>query len=149
MKTDQRKKMVVDEPLQRGLAKRIIMYWCITWLLVFSLPIVVRTLTADLPFELLAAEIINDFWFPIVVSLFLLPVIVWDSFRFSNRIAGPLRRVDNTLRQAIAEQPVESVEIREDDYCQDLVEGVNQLTELLDAGNGRRNSKAENQLETV
>jgi hypothetical protein len=62
------------------------MYWCTTWLMVFVLPIVVRTFTDQVPFDQLARNIIADFWFPAVVSFLVLPVAVCDSIRFARRI---------------------------------------------------------------
>jgi ABC-type polysaccharide transport system permease subunit len=75
--------------LQFELARRIVMYWCITWLIVFSLPIMIRIVTEQVPFDQLARSIMADFWFPIVVSFLVLPVIVCDSIRFARRMSAP------------------------------------------------------------
>lgn len=73
--------------IQNGFARRVVMYWCVTWLIVFTLPIMVRMINEQGTFAQLAQNIIADFWFPIVVSFLILPVIVCDSLRFARRMA--------------------------------------------------------------
>jgi hypothetical protein len=109
------------------LASRIVTYWCITWLLVFTLTIVARLLLADLSFSVLAGQIISDFWFPVLISVFLIPIVVWDSYRFSNRIAGPIPRINRQLRRMADNEPVELLQIRENDLCHELVHNVNEV----------------------
>lgn len=127
MKPDKRKTVVVDQKLQYTLARRIIMYWCVTWLLVFVLPIMVRMFTEQVPFGELARQIIADFWFPIAISIFLAPIVVWDSFRFSNRVAGPVLRIGRTIQQMADKDQVETVTLRKNDFCHGLADSVNQL----------------------
>jgi len=144
MQSNKREKVLVDKRLQHALARRIVTYWSGTWLVVFSLPILIRTFTNQLPFSQLATEIIGDFWFPIAISIFLLPIVVWDSFRFSNRIAGPVYRVNEAIREYGRMEASGAVKVREDDFCENLVDSVNELIETLDA----RNRSAIDQRET-
>ena len=74
--------------LQSGFARRVVMYWCVTWLIVFTLPIMVRMINEQGTFDQLARNIIADFWFPVVVSFLVLPVIVCDSLRFARRMTN-------------------------------------------------------------
>ncbi len=133
MTKNQRKKLLVDKSLQSALAKRTVMYWCTTWLVVFTLPIMVRTITEQLPFNMLATELIKDFWFPITISLLMLPIVVWDSFRFSSRVAGPVFRINEAIQEKRETgKNADVIRVRDQDFCQGLVDNVNQLIEMLD-----------------
>ena len=129
MNNNQRKRVVVDQQLQSQLARRIVTYWGLTWLLVFSLPILVRMFTENVPFQQLATQIIADFWFPIVMSVFMIPIVVWDSIRFSNRVAGPVYRITKTVRELAGQSPVRTLKIRQNDFCHDMVDAVNVLVD--------------------
>ncbi len=129
MRQNQRHILVVDRQLQAGLARRIVLYWAVTWLLVFTLPIMVRALTGEMPFDQLARGIIADFWFPIAISIFLFPIVVWDSFRFSNRVAGPVFRINRTIGQLVDGEPIRPVTLRSGDFCCELADNVNRLIE--------------------
>ena len=129
MSNNQRKRVVVDQQLQSQLARRIVTYWCLTWLLVFTLPILVRMFSENVPFQQLATQIIADFWFPIVMSVFMIPIVVWDSIRFSNRVAGPIYRITKTIRELAGQAPVRTLKIRQNDFCHDVVDAVNVLVD--------------------
>ncbi len=127
MNKNKRKQVVVDEELQYGLSRRLVTYWAFTWFLVFALPITVRMFSATLPFNELAREVMSDFWFPMLVSIFLLPIVIWDSLRFSNRFAGPAFRISRTIREMADDQPVRTISLRHKDFCGELAGSVNYL----------------------
>lgn len=130
MNTNQRKIVIVDRELQHGLSRRLITYWAGTWLMVFVLPIIARMFTEPMPADQLALAIFQDFWFPMLVSIFLLPIVVWDSIRFSNRCAGPVYRIGNTIRDMAKGKPVREIRLRPDDFCGELADSVNSLMEI-------------------
>ncbi len=134
MNSKNRRIVVVDRELQSALAMRIVIYLCLTWLLVFSLPICVRLAFTNLPFDQLARSIVADFWFPICISLFLIPIVIWDSLRFGNRVAGPVYRISRTIGQIVDEQDVELIELRPQDFCKELTARVNQMIKQRSVG---------------
>ena len=143
MKKNRRKKVVVDNEIQHGLARRLVTYWGVTWLLVFSLPIVMRMLTERIPFDQLATQIITDFWFPIVISVLLIPIVVWDSLRFSHRVAGPISRIKKTVESISGGDKVRPIKLRKNDFCGPLADEVNKLIDSTASSSDERNETLE------
>ncbi len=127
MKSNRRKKYVVDSGLQFSLARRLLVYWCATWLIVFALPICTRLFFTSLPFDQLASKLLADLWFPMLMSVMLLPIVAWESLRFSNKIAGPVHRVRRTLQNLAEQQPVAPIRLRKGDFCHELAQDVNRV----------------------
>ena len=129
MSVCRRKKSLVDRELQLGLASRLLIYWCATWLAVFAIPIMTQMFMTDVSFPELANKMINDLWFPMIMSLFMLPIVARDCVRFSNRIAGPIWRLKQTLRDINDGRAVSMITLRKDDYCHEFADEVNRLVE--------------------
>ena len=126
-----RKQYLVDKKIQLGMAMRLLTYWAATWLVVFCVPILVRTFTSELSFTQLAVSIIGDFWFPMAISAFCLPIVAYDSLRFSNKIAGPVFKLRRVINQLADKKVVEPISFRQGDYCQDLASDFNRLVDLI------------------
>jgi hypothetical protein len=66
-----------------------------------------------------------------VLLLVLVPVMAWDTIRFSHKLVGPLVRIRRTM-QAIADgQPVRPIKLREGDYPTELRDDFNKMLEEL------------------
>ena len=124
---EKRRTYFVNHPMQRGLATRLMSYFCGTWLLVFALPICAKLLFSELPFNQLAASLVTDIWFPLMISIMLLPIVVWDSIRYSHRIAGPLGRIEASLRAIADGDNVAPIRCRNGDFCLDMVDELNRI----------------------
>ncbi len=125
-----RKKVLVDRELQLGLASRLLTYWCATWFAVFAIPIMTQVLIMqDVLFRELATRMIDDLWFPMIMSFLMLPIVARDCVRYSNRVAGPIWRLKNTLRDLNDGKPVGMIKLRNNDYCQELADEFNRLIE--------------------
>lgn len=129
MSRDQRKIVVVDKEMQHGLSRRLVTYWAATWFAVFALPIMARMITEPLPFNQLCQGIIADFWFPMLISIFLLPIVTWDCIRFSHRAAGPVLRITRVIRDLSNGKPGQEIRLRSNDFCGELANSVNLLIE--------------------
>lgn len=67
----------------------------------------------------------------LVLLLVLVPVMAWDSVRFTHRLVGPMVRFRKTM-QAIADgEPVRPIKLREGDYLTDLRDDFNRMLEEL------------------
>jgi hypothetical protein len=66
-----------------------------------------------------------------VVLVALLPVVVYDSFRFSHRLAGPMVRLRHTLHRLAQGEQVEPLKFRQHDYWHDLADDFNVLLARL------------------
>jgi methyl-accepting chemotaxis protein len=69
---------------------------------------------------------------PAFVLLFILvPVMAWDTIRFSHRLVGPLVRFRKTI-QAIADgEAVRPVKLRDGDYLEEMRDDFNKMLEQL------------------
>lgn len=129
MSKDQRRIVVVDQELQHGLSRRLITYWAGTWFAVFALPIMARMISEPMSFDQLCQGIISDFWFPMLVSILLLPIVAWDCIRFSHRAAGPIFRINRVIRDMSNGKPAQEIRLRSNDFCGELADNVNLLIE--------------------
>ena len=126
----ERRQFMVDREVQHGLVRRMLSYLCATWFAIFALPILVQIMTTKLPFEQLAAELFSDVWFPMVMSFLIFPLLAWDSVRFSNRVAGPVYRISNSMRSLVNGDDVPLVKLRKGDFCTQLADDFNRVLEL-------------------
>ncbi len=127
MKPERRFNWMVSKEMQLGFSRRLLVYWCGTWLAIFAVPICARLLVTKLPFSELASELVADMWFPMMMSLLVLPIIFWDSIRFSHRIAGPVCRINRNIKRLVDGESAEQVTLRENDFCQELANDFNRL----------------------
>ncbi len=65
------------------------------------------------------------------LNFLLLILIVFLGFHFTNRIAGPIYRVEKQLKEILAGKDIHSIKIRKNDYFQDFVDVQNQILERL------------------
>lgn len=143
-----RKKILVDKDLQLRLAGRLFGYWTTMWLLVFALPFVstlaYRWFSTSLPLGQLFGHLIEEFWFPILISLLLLPIAVRDSIRFSHKFAGPFFRLHREMRNLADGNLAEEVRPRDGDFCHDFAKDFNRvlrkMNTLKEAGGQRPNA---------
>ncbi len=138
-----RTNFTADRQIQTQTSRRLVIYWCVTWLAVFVLPILVRTLTTSIPFSQLATSMINDLWFPMAMSFLILPILAWDHYRFMHRITGPVRRIGQSLQTLADNKPVTNIRLRKEDFCQQLADDFNRLNSSLE----KREMHAQDRLE--
>jgi hypothetical protein len=80
-----------------------------------------------------------------VALLIVLPPFILDSFRLSNRFAGPIARVRRALRDIADGKPHEPIEFRQGDFWPEMAEELNAAVEAL--ANQRKSEERE--LETA
>jgi methyl-accepting chemotaxis protein len=69
---------------------------------------------------------------PVIICLLVLvPVMAWDTIRFSHRLVGPLMRFRKTM-QAIADgEAIRPLKLREGDYLTEVRDDFNKMLEEL------------------
>ena len=127
-KQHRRKKLLVDARVQGALAMRAVMYWC-CWLLAVAVVLCIwRTLSGP---RLLLHEYFVELWYQfapaIVVSILLLPLVVFDVLRFSNRFVGPVYRLKRSMKDARYGEVLSAIRFRDDDFWQDVANEFNAL----------------------
>lgn len=121
-----RRQLLVDRRVQMALALRSVAYSFIGSLLAMATAAVllaVRGAGADGGIGL--GELLLVATPALAVSLLILPLVVWDSLKVSNRFVGPLFRLRRSLRKLGEGQPVEPIIFRPGDYWHEIAEEFN------------------------
>jgi len=132
----QRSSYFVDKTVQGALLRRAARYWVLSLLVVGALtvlgwmfispgmPILVK-LRHELP------SLAGGFAVAIAVSMLVLPVILYDLAKLSNRFAGPMLRLRRGMLEAAAGEHVEAIHFRDHDYWQEFADAFNELNERV------------------
>ncbi|MDZ7617027.1 MAG: hypothetical protein U1E05_08485 [Patescibacteria group bacterium] len=123
-----RKQLFVDPKVQGALVIRAVVYWVACIVTISLMLLCWRILTG--PARPLFTHF-DDMWFfygpAIIASLLLLPMVVADIIRLSNRFAGPMLRLRRSMRALARGEHVSPIEFRDSDFWQDFAEEFNQL----------------------
>ena len=69
---------------------------------------------------------------PVFICLLLLvPVMAWDTIRFSHRLVGPLVRFRKALQEMADGEPVRPIKLRDGDYLIEMRDDFNKMLEEL------------------
>ncbi len=127
-----RKQIFVDPKVQGTLIFRVIVYWTVCVVTISVMLLCWRMLTgpARMPFTHL-----DDMWFhygpALVASFLLLPLVIYDIVRTSNRFTGPLLRLRRSMKALAAGEQVKPIRFRDGDFWQELAEDFNAVTRRL------------------
>src|SRR5688500_16507347 len=117
MSVYKRRRLFVDRRVQGALVLRSLAYWicCLVTLMVMMLCWRMVTMPVVEP-EMQIGSLWGEFAPVAVASLFMLPVIVLDTVRLSNRFAGPMLRFRRTLRELADGETIDPLKFRDADY---------------------------------
>jgi len=132
MPRQSRRQLFVNSKIQGNLVFRVAMYWfyCLLvvgvmsagWLMLFD-----RPASAG---EFLAR--IGGRTAPILISsVLLLPLVLMDCVRFSNRFVGPVFRLGRAIDRLADGQRVHNIEFRAGDFWYDYAQSFNRLNERV------------------
>jgi nitrogen fixation/metabolism regulation signal transduction histidine kinase len=68
---------------------------------------------------------------PLMVGLAMVPVFVYDTIRVTNRFAGPIARLRETLRDISSGSELRELKLRQGDYWSELAQEFNQAMRRL------------------
>lgn len=123
-----RKKLFVDPQVQGQLVWRVCLYWLTCLITVTFMVVCYRIITGPArPFAWHFQELRVYLGPALVASLIILPLVVVDVIRVSNRFAGPLVRLRRSLRALAKGEPVEPIRFRQGDFWQDFADEFNAL----------------------
>lgn len=131
-----RRSYFVDKKVQGALLVRVARYWLLSVVVVGALTVlgwmfispgmsVMVRLRDEFP------SLLGGLFVAVIVSLSVLPVILYDLARLSNRFAGPMLRLRRAMRQTAAGERVESIYFRNQDYWQEFADAFNDLNKRL------------------
>ncbi|MSQ95282.1 MAG: HAMP domain-containing protein [Gemmataceae bacterium] len=69
---------------------------------------------------------------PVLICLLLLvPIMAWDTIRFTHRLVGPLVRFRKTMQAMAQGEPVRPIKLRDGDYLLEMRDDFNKMLEEL------------------
>lgn len=129
-----RRRLYVDQAVQGGIALRLTIYWLCSFIMAFVMLVIVQcALDPHTPFFTQLGRA-KSAVFPVVASFFLLlPIVLRDIIRLTNRFAGPIVRLKQAMRDLREGKHHGALLFRTDDYWQDLAEEFNLLAWQVEA----------------
>ncbi len=129
-----RRKLLVDRPVQFGLVAMLVFHWiALLAAVAVLLPLFRAVVLIDVttPFAERAAQAGIDAVMLCAVLLLLLPYFIYDTFRTTNRFAGPIYRLHRTIRETAQGEPFRPIKFRKGDHWHDVAEDFNEMVERL------------------
>jgi hypothetical protein len=130
----QRKHLFVDLKVQGALVARVVSYWLFCLLGIILMLLCWQIITG--PARMFYTQF-DSMWFhygpAMIASFILLPLVVVDVIRFSNRFVGPMLRLRRSLRQLVQGEDVEPIIFRDNDFWHDLAVDFNTLRARVQA----------------
>ena len=122
-----RRQMFVDPRVQGAMVARVVCYWFACLTMVTLLVLDWRMLSG--PTKSLNYHF-EDVWYwfgPAAAfsTLILLPLLIVDTLRLSNRFAGPVYRLRREMQRFVAGEPVQTLGFRNNDFWRDLADEFN------------------------
>lgn len=134
MSESRRSQIVTDQPVQGELLFRAIVYWFLCMFVLYTL-IFAWTLFTGPPQPLLSvfSESLAISAPAIFGAVFLLPLVLYDLLKVSNRFVGPIQRVKTALKQLADGEPARRVYLRRDDFWQELAHYTNVIADRVES----------------
>jgi hypothetical protein len=124
-----RRHLFVDPKVQGALILRVVLYWCVCLISMALMMLCWQLLTSTA--EMMSLQF-NDMWRlfykpALIASCLLLPMVIMDIIRFSNRFVGPLLRLRRSMRQLARGEQVEPLVFRDTDFWHDTAKEFNAI----------------------
>ncbi|MGD0518179.1 MAG: hypothetical protein ABSA26_11650 [Thermoguttaceae bacterium] len=121
-----RKRLFVDPKVQGALIARVVLYWVLCLLTIALMLLFWDIITG--PARVFYMHF-DDMWFyygpAAIASFLLLPLVIMDIIRMSNRFVGPLLRMRRSMRALARGEYVEPIEFRGSDFWHDFADDFN------------------------
>ena len=147
---ERRRQYWVNPTLQWALIVRSCAYWVCSALTVYAVLAVwfaAERLTAGAALEQIS--VFSPLRAIVLSQVCLLPIFLVDSIKLSNRVAGPLLRMQRGLRALGTDERVVPIEIRQGDFWADLIDEFNGAVARTQSSTVAAAREAEEARETV
>ncbi|MCR9295417.1 MAG: hypothetical protein NXI32_22085 [bacterium] len=128
-----RKRVLVDQSVQGALAKRICFHWVVFFLLsllcLFSLEYFLGDPTLTLGGHL--SVLWNKYGFFLLLMVAIIPSFVYDTLKLSNRFAGPMIRIKQSIRKLADGEAVSELKFRDGDFWCDVSDDFNRMVQRV------------------
>jgi hypothetical protein len=127
-----RRQLFVDRTVQGGIVLRCLLYWATCLATTFVMLFFWSLLTGP---ARLSWMTVDQLWFQygpaFVASILLLPLVVWDLLKVSNRFAGPVLRLRRELKKLARGEHVNPLFFRRQDHWRDMADDFNRVLSRL------------------
>ena len=122
-----RRQLFIDPKVQGALVLRVVLYWAVCLITITLMLLCWSVLRTPRMFY----THFDDMWFhygpALIASFVLLPMVVVDIIRLSNRFAGPLVRLRRAMRALAQGEEVRPIHFREGDFWQEFADEFNAI----------------------
>ena len=133
MLNSRRRQIITDQSVQGELIFRAIVYWFFCLLVVELLVLGWAMFSGpSRPFPVVIRQSLSLSAPAVFGSVLLLPVVLIDVLKVSNRFVGPIQQVRHTLRQLAKGEPARRVYLRKGDFWQELAHHTNLIADQLE-----------------
>jgi hypothetical protein len=123
---------LVDRQVQGSLIARTIAYWFFFQFSVVLMLICWECYAAPARgFITLATDLVHRYGPALLASFILLPIVMMDVVRLSNRFVGPVVRLKGALRALAAGENVRPLLFRDNDYWREMAGDLNEVARQL------------------
>jgi hypothetical protein len=141
-----RKHLFVDRKVQGALIARVVMYWVACLITIFLMLLCWDIVAGPTRMFYMHFDHIWFFYGPAAIaSLLLLPLVIVDIVRVSNRFVGPLLRLRRSIRALARGEHVEPIEFRGNDFWYDFADEFNELRARMMQLSDERESEIEDE----
>ena len=144
MNRPRRAAFIIDRQVQGALLLRIILYWMFCFVSISVLLICWEFFTGSSSRMIdLVSRLYYRYGPVLSASFILLPLVMLDVIRVSNRFVGPVLRLRQGLRDVAEGQPAQPLNFRDDDFWRDLASDFNRAVARLARETTERSSPTE------
>jgi hypothetical protein len=144
MNRPRRTALLIDRQVQGVLLLRIILYWMFCFVSLSAILICWEVFTG--PSQRMI-DLISKLYFrygPVLsASFILLPIVLLDVIRVSNRFVGPIARLRQGLSDVADGRPAQPLNFRDDDFWRDLASNFNRAVARVARETSERSSPTE------
>lgn len=123
-----RRQYFVDPKVQGAIVVRCLMYWGTCLFSTFVILFFWSLLTGPARFSWMT---VDQLWFSygpaFIASVLLLPLVLWDILKMTNRFAGPVLRLRRELKKLANGENVCPLFFRQGDYWRDVADDFNRV----------------------
>lgn len=125
--SNKRGKVYVDRLVQGALARRIVTHWCVFFALSMILFTATELFLGDPELSLTGhlSVLWSKYAYFVIIMVSILPTFVYDSMKLSNRFAGPVMRLRDSIHDLAKGERIEELTFRENDFWRELSEDFN------------------------
>lgn len=134
MSARKRRQLFIDGKVQGALVVRVMMYWFYC-LLSVALMTACWAIFSDRPAT--SADLMRRVWIQcgpaLFASVLLLPIVIVDCVRLSNKFAGPVKRLRHAMKDLADGRHVRPQNFRDGDFWFDFAEDFNRVLARIQA----------------